>query len=67
MLPRVVALSAGGPASAAAVVAEVSLPAANFCRLLAGRLDPAASGVRVSGNPSAAAAFLAVAATMGCD
>jgi uncharacterized protein (TIGR03083 family) len=65
---RLVALSAAQPAPpAGGVVAEVSLPATRFCRLLAGRIPVAAVGARTSGEPTAVAHFLAVAVTMGCD
>jgi uncharacterized protein (TIGR03083 family) len=51
----------------AAPTAEVSLPAERFCRLMAGRIQPAGSGIRVSGDELIAADFIAVAATLGCD
>jgi uncharacterized protein (TIGR03083 family) len=58
---RLVALSAATPTTGSTVVAEVAVEAELFCRLVAGR-------VPVPGHPVAAAAdFLAVAATMGCD
>jgi uncharacterized protein (TIGR03083 family) len=53
--------------AAGTVVAEVSLPAERFCRLLAGRLAGSATGAEVVGDPTAANDFLTVAATMGCD
>ncbi|MBB2946672.1 uncharacterized protein (TIGR03083 family) [Actinoplanes lutulentus] len=49
------------------VVAEISLPAERFCRLLAGRLTPDATGAEIGGDTVAARGFLTVAATMGCD
>ena len=52
---------------AGAVVAEVSMPATRFCRLLAGRLGLPLADVQVDGDTGAADDFLAVAATMGCD
>lgn len=51
----------------AAPSAEVALAAVRFCRLMAGRSVPAASGIRVSGDQQVAADFIAVAATLGCD
>jgi hypothetical protein len=63
---RLVGLSPASPA-AGAVVAEVSLPAERFCRLLAGRLTGSPAVAEIGGDPVAAADFLAVAATMGCD
>jgi len=63
---RLVGLSPQSPA-AGVVVAEVSLPAERFCRLLAGRLAGAPAIAEIGGDPEAAADFLTVAATMGCD
>jgi uncharacterized protein (TIGR03083 family) len=63
---RLVNLSATSPALGA-VVAELSLPAERFCRLLAGRLAAPSLSVAVDGDSDAATDFLAVAATMGCD
>jgi len=51
----------------AAPAADIALPAERFCRLMAGRSDPAASGIRVTGDQRFAADFIAVAATLGCD
>jgi uncharacterized protein (TIGR03083 family) len=64
---HVVALSATGPDGGAEPVAEVVLPAVRFCRLMAGRSAPADCGLRVTGDDRAAADFIAVAATLGCD
>lgn len=61
---RQVALSATAPG---AVVAEVTMPAERFCRLLAGRVPVAEAGAQTRGDPAAVAHFLAVAVTMGCD
>jgi uncharacterized protein (TIGR03083 family) len=47
--------------------AEVELSAENFCRLMAGRVTPAAAGVRISGDARAGADLITVAATLGCD
>jgi uncharacterized protein (TIGR03083 family) len=55
------------PAAAAAVVAEISMPAERFCRLLAGRPVGSSASVEVDGDPDAVRDFLTVAATMGCD
>jgi uncharacterized protein (TIGR03083 family) len=63
---RLVGLSPASPTSGI-VVAEVSLPAERFCRLLAGRLTDPPAPAEIGGDPGAAADFLAVAATMGCD
>ncbi len=63
---RLVNLSAAGPAPGT-VVAEVSLPADRFCRMLAGRLVASSANVEIDGDSSAANDFLTVAATMGCD
>jgi uncharacterized protein (TIGR03083 family) len=63
---RLVGLSPASPA-AGAVVAEVSLPAVRFCRLLAGRLTGASTNAEVDGDLVVANDFLVVAATMGCD
>jgi hypothetical protein len=63
-----VALSAvARPGADLAVVAEVDLAAVRFCRLMAGRSVPAEAGIRVAGDDGAAADFIAVAATLGCD
>lgn len=51
----------------AAPTADVALPAERFCRLMAGRADPAGPEIRVTGDSRAARDFLAVAATLGCD
>ncbi|WP_306213810.1 maleylpyruvate isomerase family mycothiol-dependent enzyme [Actinoplanes sp. RD1] len=59
---RTVALAPGARTD---VVARIELPAAAFCRLLAGRIS--APAVTVGGDTTAADDFLAVAATMGCD
>jgi uncharacterized protein (TIGR03083 family) len=48
-------------------VAEVTLPAERFCRLAAGRLDPAAAGAAIGGDRAAANGLLTVTATLGCD
>ncbi|MEU4690939.1 zf-HC2 domain-containing protein [Actinoplanes sp. NPDC023714] len=48
-------------------VAEVSMPADRFCRLLAGRLQPEVAGAAVSGDAAAANGLLTVASTMGCE
>jgi uncharacterized protein (TIGR03083 family) len=61
---RQVALSATAPG---AVVAEVTMPAERFCRLLAGRVPAAEAGAQTRGDPAAVAHILAVAVTMGCD
>jgi len=50
-----------------APTAEVALSAEGFCRLMAGRIQPAEAGVRMSGDQQLAADFIAVAATLGCD
>jgi uncharacterized protein (TIGR03083 family) len=63
---RLVDLSAGNP-TPATVVAEISLPAERFCRLLAGRLASSSTSARIDGDSSIANDFLTVAATMGCD
>jgi hypothetical protein len=63
---RIVDLSATSPAPST-VVAEISLPAERFCRLLAGRLAGSSPIAEIDGDPSAANDFLIVAATMGCD
>ncbi len=63
---RVVGLSAT-TATPGTVVAEVSLPAERFCRLLAGRLAGSSATAEVDGDRNAANDFLSVAATMGCD
>ncbi len=62
---RLVGLAAG-PAPGS-VVAELTLPAERFCRLLAGRLAASSADVEINGDVSAADDFLTVAATMGCD
>jgi uncharacterized protein (TIGR03083 family) len=49
------------------VVAELSLPAERFCRMIAGRLVPSPANVEINGDAGAAADFLTVVATMGCD
>ena len=49
------------------MVAEISLPAERFCRLLAGRLTGSSTSAEVDGDPDAVHDFLTVAATMGCD
>jgi uncharacterized protein (TIGR03083 family) len=65
---RQVALSAVRPAApAGGVVAEVTMPAERFCRLLAGRVPVVEAGAQTRGDPAAVAHFLAVAVTMGCD
>jgi hypothetical protein len=65
---RQVPLSAASPvAPAGVVVAEVTMPAVRFCRLLAGRISVAQAGAQASGDPVAVADFLSVAVTMGCD
>jgi uncharacterized protein (TIGR03083 family) len=65
---RQVALSAARPvAPDRDVVAEVTMPAERFCRLLAGRVPVAEAGAQTRGDPAAVAHFLAVAVTMGCD
>jgi uncharacterized protein (TIGR03083 family) len=51
----------------AAPTAGVALPAVRFCRLMAGRSDPAASEITITGDQRIAADFIAVAATLGCD
>jgi uncharacterized protein (TIGR03083 family) len=61
---RSVALS---PTVGGTVVAEISLPADRFCRLLAGRLAATSASAEVDGDPDAVHDFLTVAATMGCD
>ena len=61
---RVVDLS---PTAAGVVVAEISLPAERFCRLVAGRLAGSPTGAEVDGDPDVVHDFLTVAATMGCD
>ncbi|MFI7541865.1 hypothetical protein [Actinoplanes sp. NPDC049599] len=63
---HLVGLSPAAP-TGGAVVAEISLPAERFCRLLAGRLTGPAAHAEIGGDPAVAADFLAVAATMGCD
>ena len=63
---RLVDLSAASPAPGT-VVAELSLPAERFCRVLAGRLVASSTNAEVDGDSSAANDFLTVAATMGCD
>jgi len=52
---------------AGAVVAEIAMSAQQFCRLLAGRLHPPFTDVRIDGDIGAVDDFLTVAATMGCD
>jgi uncharacterized protein (TIGR03083 family) len=65
---RQVPLSAASPvAPAGEVVAEVTMPAVRFCRLLAGRVPVAEAGAEAGGDPVAVAHFLSVAVTMGCD
>jgi uncharacterized protein (TIGR03083 family) len=65
---RQVPLSAAVPSpDTGDVVAEVTLPAVRFCRLLAGRIPVAEAGAETRGDPAAVAHFLAVAVTMGCD
>jgi uncharacterized protein (TIGR03083 family) len=64
---RLVALSAATPTTGSTVVAEVTVAAELFCRLVAGRAGVLPAGVSVGGDTGAAAAFLGVAATMGCD
>jgi uncharacterized protein (TIGR03083 family) len=49
------------------VVAELSLPAERFCRMIAGRLAASSANVEINGDSGAAADFLTVVATMGCD
>jgi uncharacterized protein (TIGR03083 family) len=63
---RLVNLSAATP-TPGTVVAELSLPAERFCRMLAGRLATSSTSTEVDGDSSAANDFLTVAATMGCD
>jgi uncharacterized protein (TIGR03083 family) len=63
---RTVNLSAARPAPGT-VVAELSLPAERFCRLLAGRLVPSSADVEIDGDSGAVSDFSAVAATMGCE
>jgi hypothetical protein len=63
---RLVNLSAASQ-TCGTVVAELSMPAECFCRLLAGRLVASPTNVEVDGDFSAANDFLTVAATMGCD
>ena len=63
---RLVDLSAASQAPGT-VVAELSLPAERFCRVLAGRLVTSSTDAEVDGDSSAANDFLTVAATMGCD
>jgi hypothetical protein len=63
---RQVNLSAARP-TPATVVAEVSVPAERFCRLVAGRVTPSSARVAIDGDSSAANDFLTVAATLGCD
>lgn len=63
---RLVDLSATTP-TPGTVVAELSLPAERFCRLLAGRLAISSTNTEVDGDFTAADDFLTVAATMGCD
>jgi uncharacterized protein (TIGR03083 family) len=63
---RLVDLSAASP-TPGTVVAELSLPAERFCRLLAGRLVVPSADAEIDGDSSAAIDFLGVAATMGCD
>jgi uncharacterized protein (TIGR03083 family) len=62
-----VPLTATAPGIDLPVVAEVTLSAVRFCRLMAGRGMPAESGIRVTGDDRAAADFIAVSATLGCD
>jgi uncharacterized protein (TIGR03083 family) len=65
---RQVPLSAARPAAPPGqVVAQITLPAVRFCRLLAGRIPVTEAGPDTSGDPTAVAHFLAVAVTMGCD
>ncbi|MEV4511036.1 maleylpyruvate isomerase family mycothiol-dependent enzyme [Dactylosporangium sp. NPDC049525] len=64
---RLVALSAATPTTGSTVVGEVALAAELFCRLVAGRATHDMAGVAVGGDAAAAADFLGVAATMGCD
>jgi uncharacterized protein (TIGR03083 family) len=63
---RLVNLSAASRAPGT-VVAELSLPAERFCRLLAGRIVASSTNAEVDGDFSAANDFFTVAATMGCD
>ncbi|GIF73390.1 hypothetical protein [Asanoa siamensis] len=49
------------------VVAEVTMPAERFCRLVAGRLASAPDSAEIGGDRGAAVDLLTVAATMGCD
>jgi uncharacterized protein (TIGR03083 family) len=63
---RLVNLSTAGP-TPGTVVAELSLPAERFCRILAGRLVASSTNASVDGDRGAANDFLTVAATMGCD
>ncbi len=62
---RLVALSPAAPAGR--VAAEITMPAERFCRLLAGRLTSPLTSAEIDGDRGAAADFLTVAATMGCD
>jgi hypothetical protein len=64
---RLAALSATSPTTGSTVVGEISLPAAVFCRLLAGRVAPPPAGTLITGDRLAAGELLSVAATMGCD
>jgi uncharacterized protein (TIGR03083 family) len=50
-----------------APTAEVALSAERFCRVMAGRIDAAEAGIRVSGDRQIASDFIAVSATLGCD
>lgn len=48
-------------------VAQLSMSAERFCRLVAGRLTASSANVEIGGDSGAANDFLTVAATMGCD
>jgi uncharacterized protein (TIGR03083 family) len=63
---RLANLSTASPACGT-VVAELSLPAERFCRILAGRLVASPTNAEVDGDVRAATDFLTVAAMMGCE
>jgi uncharacterized protein (TIGR03083 family) len=62
-----VPLSSARTATDDGPVAELELSAEGFCRLMAGRVTPADTGVRIRGDERAGADLITVAATLGCD
>ncbi|MFF5292109.1 maleylpyruvate isomerase N-terminal domain-containing protein [Paractinoplanes globisporus] len=64
---HVVGLSARAAAGGTPCLAEVSMPADRFGRLMAGRVPVTPSVAAVSGDRAAALDLLTVAATLGCE